>query len=47
MGVKKDKDIYEGILEKNAEDTKRRWTVLFTPRPLIKAMVECVYNQNP
>jgi len=35
-------DIYEGLLEKNAEDTKIGAGQYFTPRPLIKAMVECV-----
>lgn len=35
-------DIYEGILERNAEDTKSGAGQYFTPRPLIAAMVECV-----
>jgi type I restriction enzyme M protein len=35
-------DIYEGILEKNAEDTKSGAGQYFTPRALIKAMVTCV-----
>lgn len=35
-------DIYEGLLEKNAEDTKSGAGQYFTPRPLIKAMVQCV-----
>jgi len=35
-------DIYEGLLEKNAEDTKSGAGQYFTPRSLIKAMVECV-----
>ncbi|MBN1969078.1 MAG: SAM-dependent DNA methyltransferase [Candidatus Delongbacteria bacterium] len=35
-------DIYEGLLEKNAEDTKSGAGQYFTPRVLIKAMVECV-----
>ncbi len=34
-------DIYEGILEKNAEDTKSGAGQYFTPRALIAAMVEC------
>lgn len=34
--------IYEGLLEKNAEDTKSGAGQYFTPRALIKAMVECV-----
>jgi type I restriction enzyme M protein len=38
-------DIYEGILEKNAEDTKSGAGQYFTPRALIKAMVECVAPQ--
>ncbi|MEM7036529.1 MAG: type I restriction-modification system subunit M N-terminal domain-containing protein, partial [Bacteroidota bacterium] len=35
-------DIYEGLLEKNAADTKSGAGQYFTPRPLIRAMVECV-----
>lgn len=35
-------DIYEGLLEKNAEDTKSGAGQYFTPRALIWAMVECV-----
>ena len=35
-------DIYEGILERNAEDTKSGAGQYFTPRALIAAMVECV-----
>jgi len=35
-------DIYEGLLEKNAEDTKSGAGQYFTPRPLIRAMVECI-----
>jgi type I restriction enzyme M protein len=35
-------DIYEGLLEKNAEDTKSGAGQYFTPRPLIKVMVECI-----
>ena len=35
-------DIYEGLLSKNAEDVKSGAGQYFTPRPLIKAMVECV-----
>jgi type I restriction enzyme M protein len=34
-------EIYEGLLEKNAQDTKSGAGQYFTPRPLIKAMVEC------
>lgn len=35
-------DIYEGLLEKNAADTKSGAGQYFTPRALIKAMVECL-----
>jgi type I restriction enzyme M protein len=35
-------DIYENILERNAEDTKSGAGQYFTPRALIAAMVECV-----
>lgn len=35
-------DIYEGLLQKVAEDTKSGAGQYFTPRPLIKTMVECV-----
>lgn len=42
MGVKDKGDIYEGLLEKNAEDTKSGAGQYFTPRPLIKCMVECL-----
>ena len=35
-------DIYEGLLEKNAADTKSGAGQYFTPRALIQAMVECV-----
>lgn len=35
-------DIYEGLLERNAEDTKSGAGQYFTPRALIRAMVECV-----
>jgi type I restriction enzyme M protein len=35
-------DIYEGLLEKNAEDTKSGAGQYFTPRALIQAMVECM-----
>ncbi|WP_203414996.1 HsdM family class I SAM-dependent methyltransferase [Histophilus somni] len=38
-------DIYEGILEKNAEDTKSGAGQYFTPRALIAAIVECVRPQ--
>lgn len=42
MGADTKGDIYEGLLEKNAEDTKSGAGQYFTPRALIKAMVECV-----
>src|SRR2546428_332947 len=35
-------DAYEGLLQKNAEDTKSGAGQYFTPRPLIKAIVEVV-----
>ena len=35
-------EIYEGLLRKNAEDVKSGAGQYFTPRPLIKAIVECV-----
>jgi type I restriction enzyme M protein len=38
-------EIYEGLLEKNAEDTKSGAGQYFTPRPLIDVMVECVRPQ--
>ncbi|QLC51309.1 SAM-dependent DNA methyltransferase [Methanolobus zinderi] len=42
MGVDTKGEIYEGLLQKNAEDTKSGAGQYFTPRPLIKVMVECV-----
>jgi len=35
-------EIYEGLLEKNAEDTKSGAGQYFTPRALIKVMVQCI-----
>lgn len=35
-------DLYEGLLQKNAEDTKSGAGQYFTPRAVIEAMVECV-----
>ncbi len=35
-------DIYEGLLEKNAADVKSGAGQYFTPRPLIRAIVECM-----
>ena len=40
MGADVKGDIYEGLLEKNAEDTKSGAGQYFTPRALIRAMVE-------
>ena len=45
MGADIKGDIYEGLLERNAEDTKSGAGQYFTPRALIKAMVECVRPQ--
>ena len=42
MGADVKGDIYEGLLEKNAEDTKSGAGQYFTPRPLIQAMVQCM-----
>lgn len=42
MGADVKGEIYEGLLAKNAEDVKSGAGQYFTPRPLIKAMVECV-----
>jgi type I restriction enzyme M protein len=42
MGADVKGDIYEGLLEKNAEDTKSGAGQYFTPRALIQTMVECV-----
>ncbi|MCT2560512.1 HsdM family class I SAM-dependent methyltransferase [Chryseobacterium herbae] len=35
-------DMYEGLLEKNAQDTKSGAGQYFTPRDLIRAIVECI-----
>lgn len=35
-------DLYEGLLQKNAEDTKSGAGQYFTPRALIQAMIECI-----
>ena len=45
MGADVKGKIYEGLLEKNAEDTKSGAGQYFTPRPLIRAIVECVRPQ--
>ena len=44
LGLKTDVkgDMYEGLLQKNAEDTKSGAGQYFTPRALIQTMVECV-----
>ncbi len=38
-------DLYEGLLEKNAEETKSGAGQYFTPRPLIESMVELIKPQ--
>ena len=38
-------DIYEKLLEQNAQDVKSGAGQYFTPRPLIRAMVECIQPQ--
>ena len=45
MGTDLKGSIYEGLLQKNAEDTKSGAGQYFTPRPLIQAMVECIQPQ--
>lgn len=40
-------EIYEGLLQKNAEDVKSGAGQYFTPRPLIKAMVLPACARNP
>lgn len=42
MGADVKGDIYEGLLERNAEDAKSGAGQYFTPRALIRAMVECI-----
>ena len=42
MGADIKGDIYEGLLEKNAQDTASGAGQYFTPRPLIRAIVECI-----
>ncbi|MBV6341880.1 HsdM family class I SAM-dependent methyltransferase [Candidatus Magnetobacterium casense] len=46
MGADIKGQIYEGLLEKNAEDTKSGAGQYFTPRALIRAMVTCL-NPEP
>ncbi len=38
-------DLYEGLLEKNASETKSGAGQYFTPRPLIDAIVQCIKPQ--
>lgn len=38
-------DAYEGLLEKNAQDTKSGAGQYFTPRPLVEAIVACLNPQ--
>ena len=45
MGADVKGRIYEGLLEKNAEDVKSGAGQYFTPRALIKAMVACMQPQ--
>jgi len=45
MGADVKGKIYEGLLQKNAEDTKSGAGQYFTPRALIKTMVACVQPQ--
>ncbi|MEI2679662.1 MAG: N-6 DNA methylase [Burkholderiaceae bacterium] len=42
LGVDVKGDAYEGLLEKNAQDTKSGAGQYFTPRALIQAMVDCI-----
>ncbi len=42
MGADVKGDLYEGLLQKNAEDTKSGAGQYFTPRALIQAMVTCL-----
>ncbi|WP_010244346.1 type I restriction-modification system subunit M [Acetivibrio cellulolyticus] len=42
MGADIKGQIYEGLLEKNAEDVKSGAGQYFTPRPLIKGIVKCL-----
>jgi type I restriction enzyme M protein len=38
-------DAYEGLLERNARDTKSGARQYFTPRPLIDGIIECLAPQ--
>jgi type I restriction enzyme M protein len=46
MGADVKGEIYEGLLEKNAEDTKSGAGQYFTPRALIRAMVQCLQPEQ-
>jgi type I restriction enzyme M protein len=45
LGIDVKGEIYEGLLQKNAEDVKGGAGQYFTPRPLIKAIVEVMQPQ--
>ena len=45
LGIDVKGAIYEGLLEKNAQDTRSGAGQYFTPRPLISAMVDCIRPQ--
>ena len=45
LGIDVKGDIYEGLLEKNAQDTKSGAGQYFTPRPLIQTIVEAMRPQ--
>lgn len=45
MNVDTKGDLYEGLLQKNAEDTKSGAGQYFTPRPIIQAIVACMQLQ--
>lgn len=45
LGIDVKGEAYEGLLEKNAQDTKTGAGQYFTPRPIINAIVECVRPQ--
>ncbi len=42
MGADVKGDAYEGLLERNAQDIKSGAGQYFTPRALIRAMVDCI-----
>ena len=45
LGADDEGDAYEGLLEKNAQDTKSGADQYFKPRALIQAMVDCISPQ--